>query len=140
QARSFQYLPGRRLSYGSEGGMAGDSVIHEFRDRRAKVIEFFEHGDYNPMKPSHGLWSQAESGAGSPLRARDWPGGFEDVEQGAAKARDRLAALRLGRHFVQGASDVVQLLPAVCFELRHHPRTDFNRDYLVLSVEHQGEQ
>jgi type VI secretion system secreted protein VgrG len=67
----------------------------------------------------------------------DYPGPHVELGHGDAIARRRLEAMLAQHHRVQGEGTAAGLASGHTFELTRNPREDQNREYLVLSVEHE---
>jgi type VI secretion system secreted protein VgrG len=97
--------------------------------------------DFNFVRPAMDLTtaSTAEK-AEHALEIYDYPARYEDAGKGKALAKVRLEELRARTEMMTGASNCRRLVSGHTFELAHHPVSELNRSYLVLSVRHVGRQ
>lgn len=65
----------------------------------------------------------------------DYPGGFVTAEVGKARVRTRLDAAQSAGQRVHGGGHARKLAVGGLFTLVDHPRTDQNREYLVVGTE-----
>ncbi|WP_231571906.1 type VI secretion system tip protein TssI/VgrG [Vibrio jasicida] len=70
----------------------------------------------------------------------DFPARFKDQDLGKAFTQIRLEYLRREAHTATGESDHALIRAGYRFALSDHYHQDFNRDWLVVSVHHRGEQ
>ena len=66
------------------------------------------------------------------------PGGYTDRGQGEQITRLLMEAEEASHATLDGASDARLLTPGYSFELEDHPEDDLNRKYLIVAVEHHG--
>jgi type VI secretion system secreted protein VgrG len=70
----------------------------------------------------------------------DAPGRFKDDVTGKAFNQIRLGYLRRHAHTATGKSNDATLQAGIKFELEDHLDTSMNREWLVVQINHQGEQ
>src|SRR5690606_37875780 len=138
--QSFKPLTPRAIAFRADAAMVGEPVISRFEPQRSLVLDAFASTDYNFRKPGHSQFVNAQAGSASQQEHYQWPGGHEDTGQGEQIVKDRLAPARVEQDLAEGASSVVQLVPGQVFELQQHRRADFNPDWLLLSLPHEGTQ
>jgi type VI secretion system secreted protein VgrG len=66
----------------------------------------------------------------------DYPGNYTERAAGEAYARTRLDARHTGYQRVQAATRARGLFPGSLFKLTEHPRSDQNRDYLIVGAQY----
>jgi type VI secretion system secreted protein VgrG len=66
----------------------------------------------------------------------DYPGEHYEKSEGKRYATVRMEELAAQHERVRGQTDAMGLFPGGLFELSGHPRSDQNREYLVLSTRH----
>ncbi|WGY45797.1 type VI secretion system tip protein TssI/VgrG [Vibrio sp. ABG19] len=100
--------------------------------------------DYSFKKPAY---SFAQSALGSDMDYQhttyehyDAPGRFKDDVNGKALSRIRLEFLRREARTASGQSNQPLLRAGMKFDLQEHLNESLNRDWLVVSVHHQGTQ
>ena len=74
------------------------------------------------------------------LARYDYPGAFRDTDGGHRVAALRMEEQTAGRQIVGGASNCRGFAPGHGFELREHPRRDWNQDLMLLRVTHETSQ
>jgi type VI secretion system secreted protein VgrG len=94
--------------------------------------------DYDPDKPKLELESTAKTDKGE-AEVYVWPGRFTDPKVGDRFAQVLLDSLRADRDLVTGLTTVLSLVPGARFCIEDHPYTPLNQEYLVLSVDHDGQ-
>ncbi len=95
--------------------------------------------DYNLLTPRVGLTVRSEllnKHDHASFEYYDYPGEYADNAAGETLVKKRLQALQATHVRVSAGGNVGQLLPGHICTLTGHPRTQENREYLVLSVEH----
>jgi len=99
----------------------------------------FTARDYQFKKPE-----VIESKHGAPLETAhaeyelyDFPGEYEDADQGDAQVRLRLEEHQLEHETVQGSGPVRGLSSGARFSLTQFPRDDQNREYLITSAAYE---
>src|SRR5690606_4545762 len=103
-----------------------------------------------PTSPPGSFFFQAEDGIRAfhvtgvqtcalPIVYR-WPGKYEGSETGLRMSRQELDALRIESQLAAGASTRGDLIPGNVFKLDNHPDRQANHDYLLIAVEHRGQQ
>ncbi|MDW6090990.1 type VI secretion system tip protein TssI/VgrG [Vibrio rhizosphaerae] len=100
--------------------------------------------DYSFKKPDYNF---AQSLDGTDLSYQlpdyeyfDHPGRFKDDANGKAFSKIRLEYLRRTTHTASGKSNDARVQGGVCFELEEHIDAAMNREWLAVSVSHQGTQ
>ncbi len=96
--------------------------------------------DFNYLHPAVDLTVAAKSGRDADLEVYEFPGGYDDNAPGKALAKIRLEEQRVRAEMASGSSVSRRLLPGHVFELIDHPINALNVEYLVVSVEHRGDQ
>lgn len=94
--------------------------------------------DYNFKKPSLALDESSQADADDDLEIYAYPGAFDAPSAGAGLAKRRLEALQATRKTAGGQGVCPRFLPGAKFTLTDHVRDDFNREYLLIRVLHQG--
>ncbi len=96
--------------------------------------------DYEFKRPDLLLEGEAAAAVGADLEVYDHPAAFFEPSDGAARARIRLEQQQAARALGRGTSGCVRLVPGSRFSLAEHPRASFNREYLLVSVEHDASE
>ncbi len=127
----------------AEFGSAPGREVSKLRWRREVRTGKTMVRDYDFKKPTLELASTgelADPGDEGDYEDYDYPGGFVEVSGAKERARVRLAEHRTERDRGQAQSNCRRFLPGYRFTLEDHPRMDFNREYLLLRVNHWGNQ
>ncbi len=122
--------------------VADHDVVQRFRLTQQVTPGKLTVRDYNFATPDETLEGQAGSGA-SDLEVYEFPGRHDAPGLAPRAAKLRLQAIQALQQRGEGDSDCPRLAPGHVFELRAGAgmlRDDLQRDYLVLSVRHHGEQ
>ena len=93
--------------------------------------------DYNPLKPSAQLLRSEGDEKGD---LYEYPGGYQNHDDGERRALIRLEEQELPRHVVRGESNCRGLRPGAVTEIAGHERRSLNGKYHVTSVRHSARQ
>jgi type VI secretion system secreted protein VgrG len=100
--------------------------------------------DYNFATPKLDLKkdkkSTAEQGGTENLEVYDYPGLYKDDANGTRLAELRLQSILARAKELVGQSVCRRFTPGYKFELKDAPRSDFNGQYVITSVQHDGQQ
>ena len=96
--------------------------------------------DFNFKQPQMDLESNEFAPVDTSLEFYEYPGRYENQGRGKGLAKTRLEAIQAYRRYGEGQSVCRRLTSGYRFTLSQHPRNDFNREYLLVSVSHQGNQ
>ena len=94
--------------------------------------------DYNFKKPNLALESSKAGRDDTDLEIYDYPGDYEAPGGGSTFAGVRLEMLQATKKTGDGDSACPRLTPGYKFTLADHTRDDFNQEYLITRVDHQG--
>ena len=72
----------------------------------------------------------------SKLEVYDYPGKYLEADQGQTYARVHIEELQTGHELLHGEGNARGLSVGSLFELSGHPRKDQNREYLIVSANH----
>ncbi|WP_426142375.1 type VI secretion system tip protein VgrG [Pseudomonas sp. DWP3-1-2] len=133
-ARPTPYLQGNGL-------VAEEPVISQFSVRLATRTGKVSRQTYHFQKPTLDLLSSAQQ----PDCRRDledyaYPAPFEDRQIGARQAQVVLERHRSDYQLAAGHSDQPALLSGHLLTLSEHPREDWNAQWLLTAVVHEGKQ
>ena len=95
--------------------------------------------DYDFEKPSVDLTSQAtmqRKHANSEYEYYDYPGEYIEEDDGKEYTKTRIEELQWQHEQISGAGTVRGFHPGGTFKLLDYPRDDQNREYLVISAQH----
>ncbi len=94
--------------------------------------------DYNFKKPSLLLEGKGQAPVDDDLEIYDYPGEYDAPGPGTALAKVRLEELQASRKTAEGESACARFAPGTTFTMAEHPRDDFNREFLILRVDHHA--
>jgi len=95
--------------------------------------------DFNFEKPRLDLDCSDNAGRDPSLQFHDYPGEYTEQKPGDVIARIRSEEFDSRRVVGHGRSNCPRLVPGRTFQLSEHPG-GLNREYLLVSVTHQGKQ
>ncbi|MGY2573340.1 type VI secretion system Vgr family protein [Vibrio sp. C8] len=126
------------------GGVNDTPYINNFSYQSQVQVSDVELKDYSFKKPSYSFTQTAQ---GSEIAYQqptyshfDAPGRYKDDKSGAEFTQARLGYLRREAQVAYGKSNEPLLRAGYKFDLHEHLNKDFNRDWLLVTVNHQGEQ
>ncbi|MBF0527983.1 MAG: type VI secretion system tip protein VgrG [Deltaproteobacteria bacterium] len=96
--------------------------------------------DFNFTTPRLDLEVSEMAGDNNSLEIYDFPGDYEELDQGRRLARIRVETIRASRRLANGSSACRRFIPGFRFTLSRHPRSDFNCEYNLLRVVHEINQ
>lgn len=126
------------------GGIADTPYISHFRYQSETHVSDVELKDYSFKKPAYSF-SQSAQGAEMDYQQStyshfDAPGRYKDDPNGTAFTRTRLDYLRRQAKVADGKSNEFLLRAGYKFTLSEHLNKEFNREWLLIQVNHQGTQ
>lgn len=126
------------------GGNTDTPYINHFRYQSETQVSDVTLKDHSFKKPAY---SFSQSAQGTELDYQqpaythfDAPGRYKNDSNGVAFARIRLGFLRRQAQVAKGKSNEPLLRSGYRFALNDHLNKAFNRDWLLIKVNHQGEQ
>lgn len=96
--------------------------------------------DYDFTKPGASLDAVSRRSGGSQsgnLEMFEWQGGFQEAGDGEQYSRIRLQELQSVQEQNRGISNARGIAPGYVFNLKNHPRSAENKEYLVVSVNYR---
>ncbi|MGL6313464.1 type VI secretion system Vgr family protein [Vibrio sp. WXL103] len=95
--------------------------------------------DYNYLTPKLPLDVESSLTGQEQARLYDYTGRYGDPEQGVLQAEHRQQRHLVEQRNIGGRSCVMRLTPGYHIDVQGHPRSAINRDFLLLSVTHVGD-
>ena len=123
-----------------ESEMLGEERITSFHYVRAMRMGAVMLRDFDFKKPALDLKVEKQAEVETQFEYYDYPGEYPDTVLGGELARIRLEEQRTRKSVGEGESDCRRLVSGCRFTLEGHPRPDFDQEYLLVGVEHWGEQ
>lgn len=131
----------RPLAYWQDSGLVADvPVIKHFSLRMAVRSNQVTRRDYDFEQPSLTLEGQQTAEFEPRLEDYDYPGRFTTEKRGKQLSRRTLERHRHDYSLASGDGDSPTLHCGHFLDLQKHPRGDFNQQWLLVSVEHEGRQ
>ncbi len=131
-------MAGGSFVFDTDGVVGETDVIRSLAQERAIHPGKVSLRDYDYLQPSLNLEAtlegEPEVSALTSLEIYDYPGDYSTLDDGDRLARLQLEAREAEYHTVLGDGDVRALCSARTFELRGHPLSGHNREYLVRTV------
>lgn len=115
-----------------------EEVVHDFGCRVSRIPKKVTVSDYYYERPS--LKPEGEADVSREGHGQIYLYGLKAAspEEGRAAARLKAEELIAGSRIFEGRSGNPAISAGYINKLSKHPRSDFNADYLVIGVEHQG--
>jgi len=145
--RALENAADIRFAFKEEGGGDGASFkrdedhIYEWKSSERVNSGKVSLTDYNFTTPDTSLAATTAIPKGShshkDIEVYDYPGIFETAGDGTVRTRVRAEACAAAYKRTWGKSNVRTMAVGGTFNLKEHPRTDFNKEYLVLSAKHK---
>jgi len=136
---SYPYRPEAK-GEGNDPDKFTEEEVRSFRCRQTRLPTKVTVNDYNWRVPSarlHFSEDVREAGTGQQTQYNDH---FKNEAQGKALATVRKDELLCRAKVFHGAGSCRAFRPGTTFSLEDHFRADFNRSYLLVTVEHEAEQ
>ena len=133
--RAIEYHPGAGLGTTDEV-----DYVRDFGAQRQLVSGRVILKDYNYRTPETHLLASANLGHAQPGVYYDYGAHFKNTTDGQRLAQVRTQELDARRRLFHGETNSPALRVGHIFALTKHFRGDFNADYLLTRVEHQGSQ
>jgi type VI secretion system secreted protein VgrG len=136
---TYRYRPpGELQSLSAEGSFGAEEAVRKFVCHISKLPASVKLRDYNYRKPSvkNEAESKVEESSGVGI-VYEYGDHFKTPAEGAAIAKVRSEEIRCREKVFEGMSDIRPLRPGAVFGLEEHFNSEFNGDYVVLSVNHR---
>lgn len=116
--------------------------VFSFNQHGKLSTEYVRLKDYNYRTPEVGLLAESKINTSVKGKGVDYRFGvnYKTLDEGDRLARLRQEALDWQRETFVARSDCRGLAPGMRFTLVGHDVSEFNGDYLVIEVEHKGDQ
>ncbi|MGD8111855.1 type VI secretion system tip protein TssI/VgrG [Vibrio sp. TRT 17S01] len=126
------------------GGVSDAPYIDGFTYQTQSQVSNVELKDYSFKKPAYSFSQIAQGTEMAYQRPTyshfDAPGRFKDDGNGVAFCRTRLNYFRREAHTAKGKSNQPLLRAGYKFKMQEHLNTELNRDWVLVKVNHQGDQ
>jgi len=136
RAAGYEAVSFQRATEGPPGEREG---VGEWRISHEIEPEVYSLGDFDFTRPKAGLLVSCRAAPEvhpATGQVYDYPGEYRTRAEGEAYVRARMEELQARHERVHGTASARGLAVGNLFELRDHPRSDQNREYLVVSAVH----
>lgn len=120
--------------------MGKGQVVKELTLKQSPLPARVMLRDYNDMRPSLEMRAEAQVKEGGRGEIYLWADPFRNQDEGDYLAQVRAERWRCQEQVFRGLSAIPALRPGYLFRLERHYRADFNAEYLVTAVWHEGSQ
>lgn len=131
---AFPVLPPGKFVFGSQTTPS----ITTFSRGQTMHSGQVQVGDFNWQIPQANLTAKAQTSLFADLREDIFPASVDTQQDSQRYATIRLGARVVEGQACQGESTYPQLQPGFRFHLAGHPRKDFNQEYVITGVSHEG--
>ncbi|MCU8487020.1 type VI secretion system tip protein VgrG [Vibrio vulnificus] len=121
------------------GGVSDKEHIFDLEQVHRALTGYVSYSDYNYLTPSIPQGQDAEDKVNWDLQRYDYPGRYTSPGFGAQRSSEWMSEYAVDSHQIHASSNIMRLASGLSFEISEHPRSSVNRDYLMLSVMHSGD-
>lgn len=124
-----------------DSSVSGDqfyNTVSKFTTINNKTASFVNVRDVNPAQPSNVITADAGTDDGSGTAINLVNENVFDSTEADYIAKIRFEEISCNKTIYEMQSGAVQLRPGYTFSLNSHPKANFNKEYLVVSVIHEG--
>jgi len=130
-----------KISFRPSGGMVTtEEFINTFSLARQIQSGSVTLKDFFYEKPSLNLTSTEKGSAFKSLEIYDYPGLYTEKSKGKQRTKTRLKETILFTDVAEGKGLCRTFTPAFTFQLTDHKQSALNQEYLLVEVNHSGEQ
>lgn len=119
---------------------AEEESVFEFERTRRLHTGTYALQDYLFKNPALDLGVSTADKEFDKYEVYDYPGGYQNKNDGNQLAKVRLQQALLTGDTAEGQSNIARFIPGFTFELSGHDNSGFNQEYLITELTHQGEQ
>jgi type VI secretion system secreted protein VgrG len=120
------------------GAVPEQEYVGAFRYSESVRIGAVAMRDYNFMRPATNLEARDQASQDDDLEYYEFPGRYLAADEGKRLASLRLAEQQALRKVAVGASVSQRFVPGAKFTLTDHRREEWNREWLLTDVLHEG--
>ncbi|MEK6750499.1 MAG: type VI secretion system tip protein TssI/VgrG, partial [Pseudomonadota bacterium] len=130
-----------KIAYREQTGLAAEGeYISAFTHQESIGTGGVALIDYNYATPTTSLLSERNRSADQALAVFEYPGRFKDAEGASLVARHWVEGLEANKQVYSGSATVRRLVAGYYFTLKDHPKSAYDKDYLLVSVTLSGAQ
>ncbi|MFQ5570023.1 MAG: type VI secretion system Vgr family protein [Rhodothermales bacterium] len=115
-------------------------VVQDFTCREKIVTGKVQLKDYNYETPDADLLVESQLNTEMPGTRYEFGEHYKDADEGNRLVRVRNEEIECRRRVLKGGSNCVGFRSGYLFTMENHYRGDFNEDYLLVWIRHQGSQ
>ncbi|GLT17063.1 type VI secretion protein VgrG [Vibrio zhanjiangensis] len=130
---------GPMLFHSQGGGVSDKEHIFDLEQVHRALTGYVSYSDYNYLTPSIPQGQDAEDKVNWDLQRYDYPGRYTSPDFGGQRSKEWMSEYKVDSHQIHASSNIMRLASGLSFEISEHPRSSVNRDYLMLSVMHSGD-
>jgi len=130
---SFEYVP-------DSGQQNLDDVVKSILCRQKPLPQKVILRDYNYRKPGVELIEEATVDPNGNGEIYIYGDHFKISDEGKTLAKIRAEELKASEQTFHGENNCIFFSPGYYFTLQNHFRQNFNQEYLIIEVEHEGHQ
>lgn len=120
--------------------VAEKETIASFVYNRAICPGKITHTNYNFKRPSLDMEVSEEGDTHKIHEIYEFPGDYGLPPDGSTKAKAHLEEAKALEESAQGTSNCARFIPGCTFSVSDHSHDDLNKEYCLISVEHEGSQ
>jgi type VI secretion system secreted protein VgrG len=129
------------VSFHHDSGLVAETeAIDSFAYNRAICPGKITHTNYNFKRPSLGMEVVEKGDTHTVHEIYEYPGDYGLPPEGSAKVRAHLDGVKALEESVQGTSNCARFIPGSTFTISDHSFEQLNKEYCLVSVEHEGSQ
>lgn len=129
---------GSLIYHSQAGGTPDREHISDLEQISRIHTGLVSYGDYNYLTPKIPQGTSSNDGPNFDLQRYDYFGRYTTPNIGQQRAAEWMSEYTVDSHQIEAASDIMRLTAGYSVDISQHPRTDINRDYLMLTVMHTG--
>jgi type VI secretion system secreted protein VgrG len=136
----YEHVPYRGIGLGAMPSLREDNFISDWSVATSVRSGRYTHKDFDFEKPRADLRAVAtvtRRHARADNELYEYPGGYTETRPGDDYARTRIEETQTDYERVQGACFARGLSAGYLFSLTDHPRSDQNRECLIVSAVHE---
>ena len=139
---NYQPVQGEsQIVYNAGGQMvAEEEAVFQFNLARKIMPGKYTLRDFDFKRPSLDLTSEHTDSDNTSIEKYDYPGSYIDGAEGRRRSQVRLEEAMMFKDRGEGKSVCPRMIPGYTFTLSGHTLDGFNQEYVLVSLEHKGEQ
>lgn len=129
------------ISFNHDSGIVAEKeTIASFAYNRAICPGKITHTNYNFKRPSLDMEVTEEGDTHKVHEIYEFPGDYGLPQEGTTRAKAHLEEAKSLEESAQGTSNCARFIPGSTFSISDHSHDDLNKEYCLISVDHEGSQ